>query len=298
MVQGIIENPVTKGLVPSFSLLVWKNGKIEYAESYPDFLIYDCASITKPLVTLPVVEAFFKYNDKVADFLEGFPRFLTVEMLLNHTSGFIPWLPLYLFDKPYLETIRERGMDNNRRKRYSCLNYITLAFMTEAISLKSFKENAKDFLDRFKGCFLPPLKCVKVAPTEKGNLFEFNLAKKFVPSPDEKKFRLNKVIRGETHDLNSHYKDGIAGNSGLFADVFGVCSLVENLLSIPRFYVSMFEKEEYFYHLGFTGTGIAVHKKRDTFVVFLSNRVCPRVGDYDFSAYRHSVFERCFGAFV
>ena len=299
MVQGILRDTNLRGLTPSFSLAVVKDNDFVLIKSYPDFLIYDCASITKPLLTFPLIEKHLALNEDAKDYIPHLPYSVKIKELVNHTSGLIPWLPLYLFDKPYVKTVVEKGFKGEKGKKvYSCLNYILLANILEKKLKKPFKEIAKDFLKKFKNCFLPPLKCVNVAPTERGNLYEFEIAKRFVKDPDRRKFRINKVIKGETHDLNSHFSGEIAGNSGLFADIFGVVNLVKNLLKSKDYQLPLFEREDYFYHLGFTGTGIAIHKTSNVFVVFLSNRICPEVKSIDFSAIRHEIFKKMFEIFV
>ncbi|BBB33278.1 hypothetical protein TTHT_1819 [Thermotomaculum hydrothermale] len=299
MFQGILGDIDLRGLTPSYSLAVVKNSQIVFFEGYPDFFVYDCASITKPLVTFPIVEKCFDLEEDARDYFSELPYSIKIKELVNHTSGLIPWLPLYLFKNSYRETIIEKGFKGKKgEKVYSCLNYILLKELVELNLKKPFKEIAEDFFKDFKNCFLPPLKCVNVAPTERGNVFEYNLAKDFVKNPDKRKFRLNRIIKGETHDLNSHYSNGIAGNSGLFANVFGVKLLIENLLEIQNFYLPLFERDDYFYHLGFTGTGIAIDKKQNVFVIFLSNYICPERKDINFSSIRYRIFKKCFERFV
>jgi len=295
MLQGILREIGLGKFTPSFSLAAYKNGKEVFSYSYPDFLVYDCASITKPLVSFVILKKFVDLNLDVREIFPFFPYSLKVKEFATHISGLIPWLPLYLYPEDYLVSIVEKGFKGERGKKvYSCLNYIALKYVAEKLTGKKFKTLAGDFLKDYPGCFLPPLKCVNVAPTERGNLFEYNLAKKFVKNPNVKKFRLNKPIKGQTHDLNSHYSKGIAGNSGLFANVFGVSDLMLDFLKLEDFYLPLFETEDYFYHFGFTGTGIAVHKKKDAFVVFLSNRICPEVRDIPFSEVRHKLFTEIF----
>ncbi len=299
MVQGILGDIDLRGLTPSYSLAVIKNSRLVFLKSYPDFLIYDCASITKPLITFPLAERVLDLKEEANNYIPELPYSLNIEEIVSHISGLIPWLPLYLYRESYLQTILEKGFKGEKgTKVYSCLNYILLKEIIEIKLGISFKKAVLSYLQSFKNCFLPPLNCVNVAPTERGNVFELNIAKKFVSSPDRRKFRLNRVIKGETHDLNSHYAGGIAGNSGLFADVFGVISLVKSFLKSDNWRLPLFEKGDYFYHLGFTGTGIAIYKDKSVSVVFLSNRVCPEVKEIDFSLIRHKIFEKMFEKFV
>ncbi len=299
MVQRILRDLNLRGATPSYSLAVVKKGKLIFKDCHPDYLIYDCASITKPLLTFPVVEVNVDLNADVRDFIPQLPYSLKMSELINHTSGLIPWLPLYLFKDSYIDTILKKGFKGEKgEKVYSCLNYILLKEVVERVCNKDFKTIVKIFLQSFENCFLPPVRCISVAPTERGNVYEYKIAKRFVKDPDKRKFRFNRVIKGETHDLNSHYSNGIAGNSGLFANISGVIKLTQTLLKSDNWTLPLFEKDNYFYHLGFTGTGIAIHKRRDIFIVFLSNRICPIVRDIDFSSLRHYIFESLFREFL
>src|SRR5688500_19530879 len=59
--------------------------------------IYDCASITKPLITgTLVLQAMAEGRIGLEDEYRGY----TFRELLTHTSGLRSWLPLYAFDDP------------------------------------------------------------------------------------------------------------------------------------------------------------------------------------------------------
>src|SRR5690242_10137670 len=83
--------------------------------------IYDCASLTKPLVTTArVLQTIKNIDDKFHDF--------TYRELLTHTSGLRAWLPLYAYDAEYIDTILKEGPDYKRGTKvvYSDLNFILL----------------------------------------------------------------------------------------------------------------------------------------------------------------------------
>src|SRR5260370_177972 len=83
--------------------------------------IYDCASLTKPLVTTTLTLQSIKNID---DKYYGF----SFRELLTHTSGLRAWLPLYARDAKYIDTILKEGPEYERGKKvvYSDLNFILL----------------------------------------------------------------------------------------------------------------------------------------------------------------------------
>ena len=81
--------------------------------------IYDCASITKPLVTTTLALQLVPARSTIHGY--------TVRELLTHTTGLRAWLPLYAFDDP-LRAILDHGPECERGTRviYSDLNFILL----------------------------------------------------------------------------------------------------------------------------------------------------------------------------
>src|SRR5437867_2959430 len=72
--------------------------------------IYDCASLTKPLVTAVLILRSIKDID---DKYYGF----SYRELLTHTSGLRAWLPLYAYEGDYLQTILKEGPEYERGER-------------------------------------------------------------------------------------------------------------------------------------------------------------------------------------
>lgn len=265
-------------------------------------MLFDMASLTKPLVTFPIVRnRLGGLNTFINELLPEAQITATLGELVSHRAGLKPWLPLYLFEEGYPAAICRRGFhgaEKSEKAVYSCLGYILLSRAVARRLGKPFAEVVREFLAGFSGCEVNPGPRPDVAPAEHGNQYELKLAAEFVPDPDQSRFRLGKNIHGETHDLNAFYDGGISGNSGLFATVKGAMGLLQALLHMKDAFLPLMAGEGYFYHLGFTGTGIAVSKDRRTAVVFLSNRVHPEVGPGDFSAVRHEVFHAAMERFA
>ena len=86
--------------------------------------IYDCASLTKPLITATLVlQAVAENRISLDDEYEGH----SYRRLLTHTSGLAAWLPLYTSDD-YVRMIREQGSEYEPGTKvvYSDLNFVLL----------------------------------------------------------------------------------------------------------------------------------------------------------------------------
>lgn len=268
--------------------------------------IYDCASITKPLVTATLVlQAIAEGKIGLDDEFEGFPY----RRLLTHTSGLAAWLPLYA-SGDYLRTILERGREYEPGSRvvYSDLNFILLYYAIERI----FGDYVRAANERIfsplgiagEAMFRPPASLrPRIAATEWRQVWEMGMCR--TRNIEFAGFRQG-LIWGETHDGNSHHHGGTAGNAGLFATARAVfriaqawtdgtllprelmdeatrnhtAGLEENrglgwILSAPDHVATKMLSPRAFGHTGFTGTSLWIDPERDRIMVLLTNRVHP-----------------------
>jgi CubicO group peptidase (beta-lactamase class C family) len=240
--------------------------------------IYDCASITKALVTTTLVLR----ERALDDVIHGY----TVRELLTHTSGLRAWMPLYAFDDP-IRTIIEQGPECDRGTRviYSDLNFILL---WSAIENYDAKAAALGALVK-----PPPSLKPRMAATEWGQLYEMKMVGRVLP------MHRRSLIWGETHDGNSHHVGGgCAGNAGLFATATEVFEMTRTIVNDPFFRDAITNQTPdmedgfgwhigtgsaatemlspgNFGHTGFTGTSVWVDRERDKIMVLLTNRVHP-----------------------
>jgi CubicO group peptidase (beta-lactamase class C family) len=234
--------------------------------------IYDCASLTKVLVTTPRALELFPLDHLIHGF--------TVRELLTHTSGLRAWLPLYAFDDP-LRAILEEGPECERGTRviYSDLNFILLWMAMDKFAIE------------------PPLAADKprIAATEWGQRWEMKMCAERKIAFD--RFR-ESLIWAETHDGNSYFLgNGCAGNAGLFATATEVFEMTRSVLArtppvrnetahlndaralgwqmgTGSAMTEMLSPGN-FGHTGFTGTSVWIDPQRDKIMVLLTNRVHP-----------------------
>lgn len=245
--------------------------------------IYDCASLTKPLVTTRLILQTIKnIDDKFHDY--------SYRELLTHTSGLRAWMPLYAYEAEYIDTILKEGPEYERGTRvvYSDLNFILLWY---ALGKKLSVDAGDAYLN--PAAELRP----RIAATEWGQRYEAKMANR--PAPRDG------LIWGETHDGNSFFAGGTAGNAGLFATaraVFRMAQMWVNAEVLPPAVVEDATRNHTpglddarglgwqlptgseatkmlsaraFGHTGFTGTSLWVDPDRDRIMVLLTNRVHP-----------------------
>ena len=267
--------------------------------------IYDCASITKPLITATLIlQAVAEGWISLDDEFEGH----TYRRLLTHTSGLRDWLPLYAYPDP-LAAIREHGPEYEPGTRvvYSDLNFVLLYYAVTRIFsdyVLVARQRIISALHLHDTFFRPPSSLKpRIAATEWGQRFEMGMvASRGIVFNG---FR-ESLIWGETHDGNSHHLGGTAGNAGLFAtarDVFRIAQawlkrellppdliaeatknytagLQENrglgwILSAKDHAATGMLSERAFGHTGFTGTSVFIDPDADRIMVLMTNRVHP-----------------------
>ena len=254
--------------------------------------IWDCASITKPLITGALI---LRKGVSVDDSFEGF----RYRDLLTHTSGLRAWLPLYAYPD-YKQAILEHGPEYKPGTRvvYSDLNFIMLW-----LSMPDYLDRAREILPADAMFHPAPSLRPRIAATEWSQRWEIGMC------ADRKitftGFR-DGLIWGETHDGNSHHAGGTAGNAGLFATARAVFQLAKGwldgtivsreilevatrnytagkeenrglgwILSYPGHNATGMLSPRAFGHTGFTGTSVFVDPERDRIMVLLTNRVHP-----------------------
>lgn len=345
MLERYVRGQIAKQTFPGLSLLVACGDDVLFEGRFgrlalqprPEPLeagaLYDLASLTKPLVTAFLAAHFverkeWRLSDHARRFLPGFPLAVTLEQLLTHSAGFTPWYPFYLYRPQDDLGQMLLAVDTlpGRRVAYSDVGYILLRHLLERVSGIGFRELAASVLfaplrlrQTFLGVVPPPLKR-HCAPTEAGNRHEREMAAGGHAEASARFRWRRELIRGETHDANSFYAGGSAGNAGLFASARDLRTLAREFhpatatLLRPET-VSLFWQDRTpgdgqrrtigfqlnsacgascgpalppaaIGHSGFTGTSLWLEPDPPRLWIVLSNRVHPRVRKTNFNVVR------------
>jgi serine-type D-Ala-D-Ala carboxypeptidase len=240
----VVWNAVRKQELPGAVALVQWRGKVVLHEEagwaameserrpMDTDTIFDLASLTKPLVTAPLVlqladRGAISLDEHACRYLPAMARFaggqVTVRQLLTHTSGLPAWSPLYVWAQTSADALRTIAeMDGayapGSRVVYSCLGYIILGLLLEEVTGQSLAELARcslveplDLRDTGYGQNIDATRC---AWTECGNRYE--QASVATAGLSFHGWR-EEYIPGTVHDGNAWYAmGGISGNAGLF----------------------------------------------------------------------------------
>lgn len=331
----VIKEAIARGDFPGAVVLVGRKSKIVFREAFGESqwipehrqmkasMIFDLASLTKPVATATSVmilaqEGRISLHDKVKDYVPEFKAYfdengepgenVSIWHLMTHTSGLPPYTDVAEVEEEYgspcaLESlvrhiaVLDKTDPPGKEFHYSCLGFITLAYIVEKISGQSIaefsEENIFNPLKMNHTFFTPPEKfrhlCVPTEVIEETPLI------------------------GIVHDPLARLLNGISGNAGLFSTADDLANFAQMMLNKGQFnekrilspltvkrmasvypdvsfsgrglgwdihssYASnggdIFGPNSYG-HTGYTGTSIWIDPDTRSFVVFLTNRVHP-----------------------
>jgi CubicO group peptidase (beta-lactamase class C family) len=268
---------------------------------------FDLASLTKLFTAVAAMQQLERgtlgIDARVAVYLPDFQgaaeHGITVRMLLTHTSGLRPELPLY--DCPSqaarLALLRaEAPVSEPGTYRYSDLNLLLVQYVLERVTGRTLDVLVRDGITRPLG-----MTATGFGPTPGAAATEDQRR------PWAKADR--GMLRGVVHDENAWALGGVAGHAGLFAtarDLAVFCrtllaggsygparilgpDFVELMLTPPglgfaldqRWFMGGLAGRGAAGHTGFTGTSLVLDPATDTFLVVLANTVHPRRRDPD-----------------
>jgi len=333
--NDVIDEAIRKKEFPGAVVVIGRQGKIVFRKAFgqsqwmPESrkmeidMIFDLASMTKPIATaasilILVEQGRLNLWDKVKEYLPGFVPYKKEEKsdsedariwhLVTHTSGLPPYADVGEIKKLYGSPCpRDSLMDYISKLPktdppgkvflYSCLGYISLAYIIEKITGMNIAEFSKKHIFNPLGMkhtlFMPP-----------DSLYALCVPTEVIDG---------KPLIGTVHDPLARLQGGISGNAGLFSSaddlsVFAQMMLnkgsfqgirilspltVERMTSVyPRAAFAgrglgwdldsaystnqgdLFGENSYG-HTGYTGTSIWIDPDTQTFIIFLTNRVHP-----------------------
>ena len=213
-------------------------------------VVYDLASLTKPLVTSLLYLAIGRDlglapDAAVRSILPEMDRIdkrdITVSHLLTHTSGLADWFPLYLGGRTTAEYTRRIGemppvAPPGTRVIYSDLGYILMGEILSRAATEPLDRLAGQVILKALGLkntgFRPPADWLpRVAPTEDSCQYERRLSLTVAgeQAMSYGGFRTG-IVRGEVHDQNAWAAGGVAGHAGLFSTAAEVAAIGREFL--------------------------------------------------------------------
>ncbi|MGB0897303.1 MAG: glycoside hydrolase family 3 N-terminal domain-containing protein [Flavobacteriaceae bacterium] len=268
-IDSIVNYAIQEKMTPGVQLVVAKSGKIIYNKNYgyqtyakqrkvTDTTLYDVASLTKIISTLPLVmeleeDGIISLNSKLGELLpelaDSNKKNITIKQMLSHYARLKAWIPFYkatldslqkpsvdvyatkksdsfpyqvaenlYIKKTYQDSIFKRIKDTDLRKKWK-YKYSDLPYF---ILKKYIEEYYKAGLDELiQDKFYQPL----------GLYATYNPLKKYPktqipPTEDDDYFRYQKV-QGYVHDMGAAMQNGVGGHAGVFASATDVAKLMQ-----------------------------------------------------------------------
>jgi beta-glucosidase-like glycosyl hydrolase/CubicO group peptidase (beta-lactamase class C family) len=269
--DSVAQYAVSEEMTPGIQLLVARKGKIVYNKNFGKHTykgkekvafddVYDVASLTKILATLPLVmeleeQGIVSLDSKLGDILPEYKdtnkETVTLKKMLSHYARLKPWIPFYVAT---LDSVSKKPDTKYYRKNKSQKFNIEV---TDKLYLRSDYQDSiqktiveSDLLKRLRYRYsdLPYYILKKFIETHYdqpldelvqqrfykslgANYTTYNPREKFsntqiVPTEVDDYFRYQEV-KGYVHDMGAAMQNGVGGHAGIFSNANDVAKLMQ-----------------------------------------------------------------------
>ncbi len=274
-IDSIVDRTLKEKMTPGLQLIVARKGKVIFNKNYGYHTynkvrkvkgsdVYDLASLTKILATLPLTielkdKGIISLDTRVGDMLPSFKdsnkEHITVRSMLSHYAKLRAWIPFYL---KTLDTITQnpdrKYYRNNFSKEFNIEvtnNLYLRSDMRDSMMLRlrdselrkrlRYKYSdlpyylLKAFIENHYGGTLNALTKQHFYKPLGANNTSYLPLKKFkkkriVPTENDQAFR-NEIVHGYVHDQGAAMFGGIGGHAGLFANANDVTKIMQMYLN-------------------------------------------------------------------
>jgi len=268
LVGDIAKLGIEKFATPGCQLSVIKNGSVVFEKSYGHFTydslksvenstLYDLASVTKVIATLPAIallidQGKIQLDDPIGKYLPGFAgsnkSHVTIKQLLAHNGGIRSYIPFwkramngdrlnsffYKTKEDEAKDMRSYGIEYHPSMRDSLKSWLKKSDLTNnpqkylysdlgyMILHMLVEEVAELPFDQFleENFYSPMELSIGFNPRAKGiSLTDI------APTEYDRLFREDQVW-GEVHDRNAHIFGGVSGHAGLFSNATDLAKMM------------------------------------------------------------------------
>ena len=271
-IDKLVQDGLDSLMFPGAQVLVSRKGKVVYNKNFgkPTYSseaditeddIYDLASLTKILATLPMVmkmeeEGKIALNDTFEELVPSYSnteiKNVTVLKALSHYGRLPAWIPFYVRTldkdrKPSKEFYRTSSIPGFSTKVADNL-YLTDAYkdsIYNRIGRQDLKSNRyrysdvpyyvmKKYIEDTYGQSLDKLTQEFLYDRIGANYTSYNPLEKFpknkiVPSEEDKYYRYQ-TVHGYVHDMGAAMQGGVGGHAGLFSNANDVAKIMQMYL--------------------------------------------------------------------
>ncbi len=274
-IDSIVNRTLEEKMTPGLQLIIARKGKVIFNKNYGYHTynklrkvkgsdIYDLASLTKILATLPLTielkdKGLISLDSRVGELLPSFKdsnkKDITVRSMLSHYARLKAWIPFYL---KTLDTITQKPDKKYYRNRFSedfnieVTNNLYLRSDMRDSLMQRIKDSELRTKLRYKYSDLPYYLLKTYIEDHYDNTLNdltqqyfyrplgatnttFVPLKKFkkkriVPTENDQVFR-KEIIHGYVHDQGAAMFGGIGGHAGLFSNANDVAKIMQMYLN-------------------------------------------------------------------
>ena len=269
-IDNLAHYAINNKLTPGIQILVARKGKVVYQKSFgyqtydkgtpiDNSTIYDVASLTKILATLPNV---MQQYDKQAVNMEStlgtmLPMFsgtdkqnINFKDLLSHYAGLQAWIPFYKAtldetnhpSSKYYRKVAEKDFSKQVADSLFIRNdyhdtIMKIIVDSKLSTVKEYKYSdftfiiLKEYIERVSGKKVDDLIQEQFFNTMGMNNSTFNPLKKFnkelIPPTEKDNYFRYQIIQGYVHDMEAAMEGGVAGHAGLFSNAMDVAKMMQ-----------------------------------------------------------------------
>ncbi|MEM6516281.1 MAG: glycoside hydrolase family 3 N-terminal domain-containing protein [Bacteroidota bacterium] len=270
LAQYAVDNKMTPGI----QLLVARKGKVIYNRNFGKHTydgeeevkfqdLYDVASLTKILATLPllmelveknVVSLDTKLSKLLPEYSKSNKKNITIKQMLSHYARLRPWIPFYV---ETLDSVTKRP-DPEYYRKIPSLKYnikvademylrndypdsmMTILKETELLSRRRYRYSdlpyyiLKQFIEKHYDKPLDELVQEHFYQSLGANYTTYNPSSKFsnknlIPTEVDDYFRFQE-IKGYVHDMGAAMQNGVGGHAGIFSNANDVAKIMQMYL--------------------------------------------------------------------
>ncbi len=260
-------------MAPGIQVLVARRGKIIFQKSYgyqtyepitkvQNSDIYDMASVTKMVSTLPNVMQLFEQGKVSLDFKLGdmLPKLkgsnkqdISFKNLLSHYAGLQAWIPFYKAtlnadkapSEKYYSLNSKEGFTTQVAENLYLRNDYQDSIMKQIADSKLLEKKEykysdftfillKEFLEKSTGKTLDVLSSENFYKSLGMNNTTYNPLRKFdksiiAPTEIDTYFR-HALVQGYVHDMAAAMQGGVAGHAGIFSNAMDIAKMMQMYL--------------------------------------------------------------------
>ncbi|MDB9782308.1 serine hydrolase [Winogradskyella sp.] len=273
-IDSVANHAVDKKMTPGIQLLVARKGKVIYNKNFGyhtyskkntvDFDdMYDVASLTKILATLPIVmeleeQGSISLDSKLGQLSPAYigsnKENITLKKMLSHYAQLKPWVPFYYAtldsvtkkpDPKYYRAKREKGFNvevtNTLFMRNDYQDSIQkIIIETELLSTLRYHYSdlpyyiLKNYLEGFYDKPLSDITQDRFYKSLGANYTTYNPRENFslkdiVPTEIDNYYRY-KEVHGYVHDMGAAMQGGVGGHAGVFSNANDVAKIMQMYL--------------------------------------------------------------------